>query len=109
MTAIQVLPKWESSRTAWKQVFGSEIPDIYWPWYTLIGTVVTVGVALGLGWVRNQPSSTSHSATVPAPAKGNPADQGVPVLPRRPQFVDRNAFPIPLFAERFPRGRRDTL
>ena len=42
MTAIQVLPKMEWSQPLWKQWIG---PEIFWPWYTLIGTVVTLSVA----------------------------------------------------------------
>jgi Na+/proline symporter len=42
MTAIQILPKWDWSSAWWERVVGTEI---FWPWYTLIGVVVTVGVA----------------------------------------------------------------
>jgi Na+/proline symporter len=42
MTAIQVLPLWEVSRPLWMKTFGTEI---FWPWYTLIGAIVTVGSA----------------------------------------------------------------
>ncbi len=42
MTAIQVLPKMEWSQPLWKRFIG---PEIFWPWYTLIGTVVTLSVA----------------------------------------------------------------
>jgi len=42
MTAIQLLPKWEWSKAWWERVVG---PEIFWPWYTLIGVIVTVGVA----------------------------------------------------------------
>jgi len=42
MTAIQLLPKWEVTAELWKQWIG---PEIFWPWYTLIGTVVTLAVA----------------------------------------------------------------
>ena len=35
MTGLQVLPKY-----SW-----SHVPDIYWPWYALIGTSITIGTA----------------------------------------------------------------
>jgi solute:Na+ symporter, SSS family len=42
MTAIQVLPILDSTRNFWMRIFGTEI---FWPWYTLIGCLITVGVA----------------------------------------------------------------
>jgi SSS family transporter len=42
MTAIQLLPKLAWSRPFWMKWVGAEV---FWPWYTLIGTLVTVGVA----------------------------------------------------------------
>lgn len=42
MTLIQTLPKWEVTRGLWMKIFGQEI---LWPWYTLIGTTVTLCVA----------------------------------------------------------------
>jgi len=42
MTAIQVLPANASTKPTWMNVVGTEI---YWPWYTLIGVCVTLGVA----------------------------------------------------------------
>jgi SSS family transporter len=43
MTALQVLPKLSWTRELWARLIGSEI---FWPWYTLIGTAVTLGTAL---------------------------------------------------------------
>ncbi len=43
MTAIQVLPQWPWTKPLWFKVVGAEI---FWPWYTLIGSVVAVGVAV---------------------------------------------------------------
>ena len=37
MTAIEVIPKWRGTT------------PIFWPWYTLIGVVICLGVACGLG------------------------------------------------------------
>lgn len=45
MSLIQILPRMEWSRGWWLRVFGSEI---FWPWYTLIGTIVTLGVAFAV-------------------------------------------------------------
>lgn len=42
MTLIQILPRLEFSRAWWRNTVGTEI---FWPWYTLIGTVVTLAVA----------------------------------------------------------------
>jgi solute:Na+ symporter, SSS family len=42
MTAIQVLPKMGWSKQLWSRLVG---PEIFWPWYTLIGSVVTLLVA----------------------------------------------------------------
>jgi Na+/proline symporter len=42
MTAIQVLPRAAWTRDLWMRLVGAEV---FWPWYTLIGTVVTVAVA----------------------------------------------------------------
>lgn len=38
MTAIQVLPKFPALH----------VPEIFWPWYTLIGTTVMIGVSFGV-------------------------------------------------------------
>jgi hypothetical protein len=40
MTCIQVLPRLDSTKATWLKWFGTEI---YWPWYTLIGTAATLG------------------------------------------------------------------
>jgi len=42
MTGIQLLPKLDSTRNLWMSTVGAEI---FWPWYTLIGAVVTIGMA----------------------------------------------------------------
>jgi len=42
MSAIQVLPTLSVTKDFWMRTVGTEI---FWPWYTLIGAVVTVGVA----------------------------------------------------------------
>jgi solute:Na+ symporter, SSS family len=44
MTAIQLLPRMAWSRAWWHAWVG---PEIFWPWFTLIGTGVTVVVAWG--------------------------------------------------------------
>lgn len=50
MTAIQVLPKLSWTQALWNRVVGTEV---FWPWYTLIGTVVTLAVALSVRrWSR---------------------------------------------------------
>jgi SSS family transporter len=42
MTLIQLLPKLAWTRGVWLRVVGTEI---FWPWYTLIGAALTIGVA----------------------------------------------------------------
>jgi Na+(H+)/acetate symporter ActP len=42
MTAIQTLPKLDWTKDFWARKIGTEI---FWPWYTLIGVVVTLGTA----------------------------------------------------------------
>ncbi|MFO1487287.1 MAG: hypothetical protein U1F65_02305 [Verrucomicrobiota bacterium] len=42
MTLVQVLPKLDATRDFWMRWVGTEI---YWPWFTLIGAVITLGVA----------------------------------------------------------------
>jgi Na+/proline symporter len=42
MTAIQVLPKFDCTRALWMKLVGTEI---FWPWYTLIGAIVTLSTA----------------------------------------------------------------
>ena len=42
MIGIQTLPKLAATREWWSRVIG---PEIYWPWYTLIGLVITVTTA----------------------------------------------------------------
>ncbi|HSU56191.1 MAG TPA: hypothetical protein VLT36_19185 [Candidatus Dormibacteraeota bacterium] len=47
MTAIQVLPKLEQTKPLWTKWIG---PEIHWPWYTLIGLIITVSTA----WVLSR-------------------------------------------------------
>lgn len=42
MIAIQLLPRMDWSREFWMRTVGTEI---FWPWYTLIGTIITLAVA----------------------------------------------------------------
>lgn len=52
MTLLQLLPKLELSRAWWERVVGTEI---FWPWYTLIGTLATLTVA----WIVRGGSTNS--------------------------------------------------
>ena len=47
MTAIQVLPKMDATKDWWFSTFGT---DIFWPWYALIGLIITLAVA----WATNK-------------------------------------------------------
>jgi Na+/proline symporter len=42
MIAIQALPRFPLTRDLWMRIVGAEI---YWPWYTLIGAVITLATA----------------------------------------------------------------
>jgi SSS family solute:Na+ symporter len=42
MTCIEFMPKLEWTRAFWLNHFG---PDIFWPWYTLIGATITISTA----------------------------------------------------------------
>jgi len=42
MTAIQLLPRWSLTRELWMKWLGTEI---FWPWYTLIGALITLLIA----------------------------------------------------------------
>jgi hypothetical protein len=42
MSVIELAPRWAPTHDLWFKIFGTEI---FWPWYTLIGAVVTIGVA----------------------------------------------------------------
>jgi len=39
MTGIQLLPKLDCTKAIWMRIVGTEI---FWPWYTLIGAIVTL-------------------------------------------------------------------
>lgn len=42
MIGVQWLPRWALTQEWWMRTFGTEV---FWPWYTLIGTLVTLAVA----------------------------------------------------------------
>jgi SSS family transporter len=42
MTAVQWLPVWGVTRDLWLRTIGVEV---FWPWYTLLGLIVTLGTA----------------------------------------------------------------
>jgi SSS family transporter len=62
MTALQVLPTMKATRDWWMRTVGTEI---FWPWYTLIGAVITLLVA----WA-------AHSALKPARVPAEPMATG---------------------------------
>ena len=71
MTAVQLLPRLPGTRDWWMKVVGTEI---FWPWYTLIGLIVTLAAA----WIaeRLAPGSDAPAAQYPGDKKA-----GQPVLP----------------------------
>lgn len=58
LAAIQILPNWAVTKPFWKTWVG---PEIFWPWYTLIGVVVT----LTTSWLFRKllPEANGNSAT----------------------------------------------
>ena len=60
MTMIQLLPQLRWTHDWWMRTFKTEI---FWPWYTLIGTVVTLLTAFAVrGFSSDQPLPDSgHS------------------------------------------------
>jgi len=59
MTAIQFFPKWALTKELWNQVVGVEI---FWPWYTLIGLIVTLGTAwLAQKFIEPRPPSLAQN------------------------------------------------
>ena len=72
MTALQLLPKMEWSQALWNKAFGQAMPDIFWPWYTLIGTTVMLSSA----WVCRMLATTPVEII---PAHDNPRKADVDV------------------------------
>jgi Na+/proline symporter len=67
MTAIQLLPKLDCTKTLWMKIIGTEV---FWPWYTLIGATITLLTA----WlVRTLLPSQGPSSDTPTPASARPA------------------------------------
>lgn len=63
MTLVQVLPKLEVTRELWLKVVGAEI---FWPWYTLIGALVTLSTA----WLLRSARPPDLSASSPSTDRG---------------------------------------
>src|SRR5207248_52001 len=59
MTAIQFLPKLDSVKELWKRAFHTEIFEVFWPWYTLIGLTVTLVSAWALRRMTGRAESGS--------------------------------------------------
>ena len=66
MIAIQILPKWSVTAALWKNIVG---PELFWPWYTLIGTTTTLFVAevLHRCGPEKMVAPTNPSQTRPSP------------------------------------------
>ncbi|MEY2408867.1 MAG: solute:Na+ symporter, family [Verrucomicrobiota bacterium] len=52
MNALYWPPRLETTKTWWKMTFGE---GVFWPWFTLIGTVVNLGVAWAASFFLPQP------------------------------------------------------
>ena len=60
MAAIEVLPVWPATRSFWMAHIG---PQIFWPWYTLIGAAVTLSVAWAVRFSLRPASSRRGGET----------------------------------------------
>jgi Na+/proline symporter len=60
LTAIQVLPQLPWTKAIWLRTVGTEI---FWPWYTLIGAMITIGTATLVRWAQSEHSNKSSSTT----------------------------------------------
>jgi SSS family transporter len=69
MTAIEVMPKLDATKPLWTRWIGKEI---FWPWYTLIGTVVCLGTAGLVGWFF----ADTHLKSAAIKNGGNEAGRG---------------------------------
>jgi Na+/pantothenate symporter len=63
MTLVQILPKLEVTRELWLKVVGTEI---FWPWYTLIGALVTLSTA----WLVRSARPPDLPASSPSTDRG---------------------------------------
>jgi len=55
MTSAQLLPRFDVTRDIWMRIVGAEI---FWPWYTMIGFIVTLTAAWVVGKFTTKPGST---------------------------------------------------
>jgi hypothetical protein len=56
MPAIQFLPKLDSVNEFWQRTFHAQIIEVFWPWYTLIGVIVTLSTAWVLRKILEKPA-----------------------------------------------------
>ena len=56
MNLVYWPPKFEQVNAWWIATFGGEL---YWPWFTLLGTLITVSVALGVRMLAGSGGSKS--------------------------------------------------
>jgi SSS family transporter len=59
MNLVYWPPKFESVNAWWAATFGGEL---YWPWFTLLGTVITISVASGVRMLSGSVGSKSGQA-----------------------------------------------
>jgi hypothetical protein len=58
MAGIQFLPKLDSVKEFWQRTFHTQIVEIFWPWYTLIGVSITLVTA----WLLRKMLSQERAA-----------------------------------------------
>ena len=59
MTTIQLLPKLDCTRDFWMRTVG---PEIYWPWYTLIGATITLFTAWAVRRLQPPPPPVAQAS-----------------------------------------------
>ncbi len=67
LAGLDLLPRWGWSSGWWRSVVGVRV---FWPWFTLIGTVITVGVV----WVVAVLGGAPHSRPAPTAPTQAPRD-----------------------------------
>jgi solute:Na+ symporter, SSS family len=73
MTLIQLLPQWTYTKAFWMDKIGT---DVFWPWYTLIGLLITVSTAMLLRKCLPTDGKPLAPTQPQAPAQIQPQAQG---------------------------------
>ena len=86
MALIEFLPSWPATKDLWARWIG---PPIFWPWYTLIGALITLAVT----WLLNKFTSPPVSTRLGHFENQNPPPPRPPASPA--DAAMREHFPLP--------------